>query len=73
MKHTINKGEPWYEIHEIYKDGKKRGWTECGIKPLGESVKDLKSILKMILNDIKRNPVLDYKTGKIIKEKKKGL
>ena len=56
--------------HQWGKKGKK-GWTETGIMPIGDDVKELRRVLRDMLKATKRNPVFDFKTGKRIKEKKK--
>ena len=65
MKH-MEGGEIFYMIHEVFYDGKKTGWTECGMRPCGETIKDLKQDLKWMLKAFEA-PILDSKTGKEIK------
>jgi len=63
------KGYPdWdsFGIHEAYYDdnGKVEGWTEDAII-VGDSVKELFKVLKMIEKDMKRMPeILDYEPDK---------
>ena len=78
MKHQEERtGEVWYAIHELYSHGfvkkGKKSWTDTPIEPIGESVGELRKVLKMMLKDTYRNPTFDYKTGKIVKEKRKRL
>jgi hypothetical protein len=58
MRHDDDLGV-WYGIHEYYHLPSGPGWT---MTPLltGESVEELKEILKMIEQDIYKHGVKDY-------------
>lgn len=58
MKHDDDLGV-WYGVHEYYTMTEGAGYT---IEPLltGESVEELKEILKMIEQDIYKHGVKDY-------------
>ena len=75
MRHFDSNGNPYFEIHEYYNVGgrTKNMWTTDGLVPMGETVKDLRSVLRMMYKDAHRSPIRDYKTGKIVKEKRRGL
>lgn len=73
-KITPDTGEPIYQIHEVFysseegaNSGRVTGWTENGIAPLGETMKQLKKELKRMLDSFDK-PVLDYETGSPISE-----
>jgi hypothetical protein len=70
MRHFDSKKNPYYEIHEYYTMGghRKNLWTESNLVPMGETVKELKSILRMMYKDVCRREIRDYKTGRIIKK-----
>jgi len=58
MRHNDDLGV-WYGIHEYYHIPGDPGWT---MTPLltGESVEELKEVLKMIEQDIYKHGVKDY-------------
>ena len=57
--HDDDEIQPYYGLHEVFysKKGKIKFWTK---EPdvVGESVKDIKQQLKMMLKDVKKSPVL---------------
>ena len=58
MKHDDDLGV-WYGVHEYYPMPEGAGWS---ITPLltGEDLEDLKSVLKMIEQDVYKHGVKDY-------------
>jgi|TARA_R110000796_G_C14471864_1_gene425668 hypothetical protein len=56
MKHS----EDLYAVHEYYKGPDDAAWTESASSIEGESVEDVKQMLKMMLHDITRHGVKDY-------------
>ena len=56
------KGTPYYEVHEVYKglgDDGTDGYSNEGIRPGGQSVKELQDDLRMMLRDIQHYGVVD--------------
>ena len=63
MKHEKADGEDdWYQIHEVYYDSKlePNSWTLEGIKPGGNTLKDLRDELIRMLEATEKE-ILDYK------------
>ena len=58
MRHDDDLGV-WYGIHEYYHLPKGLGWTMIPLLT-GESVEELKEVLKMIEQDIYKHGVKDY-------------
>ena len=63
----------YYEVHEYFweKDAKdkkdeKPGWTLEGMKPYGQSYEEVIENLEQMLQDAKKNGVLDYENGKFL-------
>tara|TARA_Y100000310_G_scaffold155934_1_gene155378 strand:+ start:2364 stop:2576 length:213 start_codon:yes stop_codon:yes gene_type:complete len=54
IRKRIIKGKSWYDIVEFYNHGTKRSWTESGMKPEGETKKDVIWCLVMMLKDAKK-------------------
>ena len=56
----------WYSVHEVFysKNDGVIGYTENPISIVGETVKDVKSQLKMITKDIEKHEVIDASTVK---------
>ena len=56
----------WYSVHEVFyhENGGINGYTEDPITILGETEKDVKSQLEMIMKDIERYEVIDASTVK---------
>lgn len=57
-------GEEMYEVREVYPDVEVEGekhtlWTESAMAPYGESKPELVRVLRMMLADVLRFPVLD--------------
>lgn len=65
MKHTHTypngETEDYYAIHEYYNMKEGGGWTLNPITLTGESVEDLKEVLRLIAIDIDRHGVKEYK------------
>ena len=62
VKHINRKRrQVWYSVHEVfYNDtGQPMGMTQDPVSIDGESVKDVRNYLTMILQDLKHLPVLD--------------
>jgi len=64
IRHKDDKGNVWYQIHEVYydeKDGKYHptSVTVDSIAPYGEDVEELRSTLEMMIKCL-GDPVLDY-------------
>jgi len=55
-KRMVN-GEKLFDIVEMYT--KPRGWTKDGMKPVGNSKKEIIRDLEMMLGDAKKYSVLD--------------
>lgn len=68
MKHKGKNCDDWYQIHEVYVEGKKLSWTQDGIVPHGDNKEDLIEMLEMMLKDAKALPVLDYQLTPTDKE-----
>ena len=51
---------PDYAIHEVFydEDGKVESWTSNPIDPSGGSKAELIRVLEMMLNDVKKTPIL---------------
>lgn len=66
------KGEKTYGIHEVYYSdrGKVQGWTTDIMPPCGDTLAELRRDLAFMSKAFK-GPVLDYKTGKPVKEVRK--
>ena len=56
----------WYGVHEVFynDNGGINGYTEDPITILGETEKDVKSQLEMIMKDIENHEVIDASTVK---------
>jgi len=56
-------GETVYQVHECYYDdkGELEGWTENAICAQGETLKELRTDLRMMLRDVTSCPILDMK------------
>ena len=61
MRHT-NEHVYWYAIHEVFydDDGYEYAWTEDEITPVADDKEEMIKVLKMMLRDVKRSPVMDY-------------
>jgi len=59
-----------HSIHEVYYNNKGRAtlWSQDPLPPIGDSLKELKRDIKFYKQALDK-PVLDFKTGKEIKEK----
>ena len=55
-------GEWVFDIVEMYE--KPKGWTKDGMRPVGESKKEIIHVLEMMLADAKKYPVLYDKLEK---------
>ena len=64
-------GEEGYSVYEVFYDGAGRiqGWSENSQWPSGSSPKELKKAFEFYANALAK-PILDWKTGKEIPEKK---
>ncbi len=60
MKHTEEGGEVWYGIHEYYPSGDGGGWTKEPITIEGETVEDVRWMLRAITDDIVKHGIKDY-------------
>jgi len=71
MRKRFPNGEYGYGIYERYGGigGKFRGWTTDAMEPSGDTLEELKSDYKYMAEAFK-HPVLDYETGKPIKNRK---
>ena len=63
MKHVDESGDVWYGMHEYFVLDEGPSWTDDHMRPMGESVEVLKGELQLMLADLERYPVLDYRTG----------
>ncbi len=68
--HRVMREGGLYTIHEVFyhKNGTIRTWTTEPVSPDGESLKELGQSLDWFKEALSK-PVLDYETGKPIKEK----
>jgi hypothetical protein len=59
-----------YALSEVFygKRGKIEGWTEPGMNPYGDTLKELRSDLRLMCLALKQ-PVLEVKNGKLVRAK----
>jgi len=74
MRKRWQRGREWgytYGIYELYSHivGKDGGWTKDAMEPSGDTLAELRSDYEYMAEAFKL-PVLDYKTGKPIKNRK---
>ncbi len=55
--------EDWYELAEIYGVGSEAGYTADPIQISGESIKEIKKQLKMILLDLENPTIVEEETN----------
>lgn len=74
MKHNGSEADnEWYAIHEVYVyNNGEISWTDDEIEPSGETKFEVVETLKMMLEDVKKRPVLDFKTGKSLTPTTRG-
>lgn len=58
-KNTMS-GREYYAIHEYYHMEDEDGWSEAACYVDGDSVEDVKWVLKAMLEDIEKHGVKDY-------------
>ena len=58
----MGREDDFYAIHEYYQlpDAVKNGWTEYPVTIQGDSPKEVKEILLMMLADLEKHGVKDY-------------
>lgn len=61
----VGQDQEWFGIHECYYDdaGNPDGWTENEVAPYGETVEELKKVLEMMADALKK-PILEYDDAK---------
>jgi hypothetical protein len=63
MRHTNEKGVEYYAVHEYYPidfPNEQDAWTEVPVSIDGETVEDIRWMLKAMLKDIETHGVVDY-------------
>lgn len=62
MKHVESSGEEWYGVHEYYPDSEAdAGYTLYPVRMLGNDPEDVVSSLRMMLDDIERYGIKNFK------------
>lgn len=59
VRKKVIEDETVFDLVEVYKNP--RVWTEKGMKPIGNTKKEVIQILEMMLDDAKKYPVLHDK------------
>jgi hypothetical protein len=61
----------WYDIHEMFQDGKKISWTTEPVYVGCEELSEVRWALAMMLADSYRVPVMEIKGNKLVERKSK--
>jgi len=72
MRHVNDNGEVWYGLHEVFynRRGKVKNWGTEVVRAEGDTPADMFGLLANCVRDAyrRRHKILDFDTGKPIKE-----
>jgi hypothetical protein len=63
MRHEDEEGNEYYAMHEYYPidfPHETDAWTEVPVSVDGETIEDVRWMLKTMLNDLEKHGVIDY-------------